>query len=151
MNYKEEIQKKISDFLCENGMELVELNIKKKPYSIVEIIIYKDTGVTFDDCSFVSREIDELIDFDQIFKDKYSIEVASPGLDRNLKTLDDYRRNKGIDVEVKLYSKVNDTKNFIGKIIDYDEEKVIFDVDGENMTVDRSVISTMKQYIDFGR
>lgn len=147
---KSELERQIKAIVENNNLELVEVNVKKSANSILEVIIYNKDGITLDDCSNISREIDKNITLDDYFQNNYNIEVASPGLDRNLKTDDDLRRNQDKDLELKLYSKVNGEKEFIGKIKNYDNEKLIFIVEDEEIEISRDNISTLKQYIDFG-
>lgn len=54
-------------------------------------------------------------------------------------------------VEVRLYSKVNNQKDFIGILSDYTEDKVYINSNSEIFELDHSNIALMRQYIDFGR
>ena len=146
-----ELTEQIRNVLEDNNYELVEVNIKSHQNPLVEIIIYKEEGITLDDCSDVARLIDSNLNLDDYFKDSYNLEVASPGLDRNLITLDDYRRNKNKKVDIKLYTKVDGEKEFSGELINYNEDEVFLLIDEEEKSFERKNIATMKQYIDFGR
>lgn len=151
MKNKNELINEINNIVEDNNMELVEVNIKSKTNPLVEVIIYKPEGITLDDCSHITKEIDSKLGLDDYFTDNYNIEVGSPGLDRKLTTLDDYRRNLNNKIELSLYSKLNNSKEFIGTLEDYDDISVMINVEGELIKIERKNIAKMTQYLDFGR
>jgi len=59
-------------------------------------------GVTLDVCSRVSRDLSAAFDANGLFEGAYRLEVGSPGLDRRLYTIEDYRRFVGQLVKLKL-------------------------------------------------
>jgi ribosome maturation factor RimP len=59
-------------------------------------------GVTLDVCSRVSRDLSAAFDANGLFDGAYRLEVGSPGLDRRLYTIDDYRRFAGQLAKLKL-------------------------------------------------
>ena len=52
-------------------------------------------GVTLDDCAKVSRQLSGLLDVEDPIRERYTLEVSSPGLDRPLFTKDHFDSNKG--------------------------------------------------------
>ncbi|NLY21548.1 MAG: ribosome maturation factor RimP [Tissierellia bacterium] len=153
MNKKElyvYITNTITPLLEANHMELVELQIKKaKDGMHIIAYIYKDGGVTLDDCTDISRGLGERLDDDNLIEEAYYLEVSSPGLDRPLKTQDDYRRNLGKKVEVKLYKEENGARLYKGLLAEYDSDNIVLDVEGNKQTFEISSIALMKQYIEF--
>lgn len=147
---KRELEEKVKNLVESYDFELVELNIKEKKPALFEIIIYKKEGINLDDCTLISRAVDNEIDLDEYFANDYRIEVASPGLDRKLKTLDDYRRNIDNNVEVRLYKKIKNKKEFIGKLTNYNEKEIFLQVEEDIIEIPIENISLMRQYIDFG-
>lgn len=61
----------------------------------------------------MSRSLEKKLDNLEILKNPYYLEISSPGLDRPLKTKDDYRRNIGNEVDVKLYAPIDGKKNLV--------------------------------------
>lgn len=59
-------------------------------------------GITLQDCTRVSRELSAALDVSDLIKHHFSLEVSSPGLDRPLRELADYRRHLGRVAKVKL-------------------------------------------------
>lgn len=135
---------------ADKGYEIVEVEITNKNPSRIVVTVFRPEGVQIDDCADISRSIDERIDGKDLFDGKYTLEVQSPGLDRPIRTKDDYRRNKGNKVEVHLYQKVNDQKEFLGILADYSDDTVdIRTEDGNIVTFDSKSISLMRQVIEF--
>lgn len=130
--------------------ELVELNCTKSDDGLhIEVIIYNAQGTSLDHCVEFSRAYDKKVEELNISDGTYFIEVASPGLDRPIKTDDDLRRNLGKKVEVKLYKKINSKKDFIGKILNYSKEEVVIGTDSSEEKIPREAISLMRQVIEF--
>ncbi len=70
----------------EVGVSLYDVEEKKTNHGLVAIIyITKLGGVTVDECTSVSRIIGAELELLDIYKGKYTIEVSSPGLERELK------------------------------------------------------------------
>lgn len=146
---REEIVRAAEAAAGERGYEIVEVEITKKQPTRVIVTVFRKKGVNIDDCAEISRAINDSID-DDLIQGQYTLEVQSPGLDRPIRTKDDYRRNLGNKVEVHLYKKVNDKKDFIGILTDYGDETVdIREESGETVTFDSKSISLMRQVIEF--
>ena len=146
---REEIVRAAEAAAEERGYEIVEVEITKKQPTRIIVTVFRKKGVNIDDCAEISRAINDSID-DDLIQGQYTLEVQSPGLDRPIRTKDDYRRNLGNKVEVHLYKKVNDKKDFIGILTDYGDETVdIREESGETVTFDSKSISLMRQVIEF--
>lgn len=135
---------------AEYGYELVEIEITKKPPRRVIATVFHKDGTNIDVCADISRSLSKKLDEESLFEGSYTLEVQSPGLDRPIRTVDDYRRNLGNKVEVHLYKKVNNQKEYVGILTDYDDDTVdIRDEDGDIVTFDSKSISLMRQVIEF--
>ncbi len=97
----------------------------------------------------MSRNLEKKLDDLDILKNPYYLEISSPGLDRPLKTKDDYRRNVGKEVELKLYAPIDGKKEFSFVLDKYDDEFVYCNIDGEELKIPIKSISSMKQTIKF--
>lgn len=88
-------------------------------------------GVTLDVCSKVSRDVSTALDVLELIDGKYRLEVGSPGLERRLYTLADYRRFSGRLAKLKLASAVAGQYVLLGKLNGVDaEDRVLIIVDG---------------------
>jgi ribosome maturation factor RimP len=59
-------------------------------------------GVSLDDCAELSRDVSRALDADDFIPGHYSLEVSSPGLERDLYDEVDFRRFVGFLAKVKL-------------------------------------------------
>jgi ribosome maturation factor RimP len=107
------------------GMELVDIEFKKEGKTwYLRIFIDKPGGVTLLDCEKVSREVEVLLDIEDIIDRSYTLEVSSPGLDRPLKTKEDYLRFQGKLVKIKTFSSIHGQKVFSGYLQGIQGDKV---------------------------
>ncbi|WP_276906528.1 ribosome maturation factor RimP [Peptoniphilus duerdenii] len=142
-----EISTKVAE---ERGYEIVEVAYKKAtPHSLVSVFIYKEDGISLDDCDTMSRAIEEELDKEDIIEESYYLEVSSPGLDRPIKTQDDLRRNKGKLVEAKLFAPLDGNKLYEGVLASYTKDTVILDNEGKEVELPLKSISKMSQKIVF--
>lgn len=97
------------------GFEFVKLEIggtKRSP--VIRIFIDKPDGLTVEHCADVSREIDELLESEDMIPTKYVLEVSSPGLERELTKLADFERFAGKLAKIKTSG--DGSKTIIGVI-----------------------------------
>lgn len=127
----------------------VSFNHKKNPMSI-EFIVFHVDGVKLDDCVLISRDIDQVLEERDLIQGSFQLEVSSPGLDRLIETKDDYRRNLGKLLEAHLYTKLNGKKEFIGTLVDYDEEYIyLLQDEDDRIIIPQKSISMLRQVILF--
>ena len=110
---------------AENGAELVHVEIAgTKRDSVVRIFIDKEGGVTLDDCSKVSREMEVVLDEEDTIPARYVLEVSSPGIERQLYSLGDFEKFSGKLIKVKTKEAVDGQKTFVGTLLNVDGTKV---------------------------
>jgi ribosome maturation factor RimP len=87
-------------------------------------------GVTLEVCSKFSRDLSTALDVLELIDGKYRLEVGSPGLERHLYTLADYRRFSGRLAKLKLASAVGGQYVLLGKLSGVDaDDRVLIVVD----------------------
>ena len=113
------------------AVELVDLEFKREGRDwFLRLFIDKEGGVTLDDCADVSREIDALLEVEDVVDTAYRLEVSSPGLDRPLKKPADFDRFRGRLVKVKTFEKLDpderghSRKTFEGELLGLAEGRV---------------------------
>jgi ribosome maturation factor RimP len=86
--------------------------------------------LTIDDCAALSRRLSDMLDAlegtpaDPI-DGEYRLEVSSPGIDRPLTRLTDFRDWHGHDARITLAEKIDGRKQFKGVLAGVDPEGVI--------------------------
>lgn len=125
-----EIEKTIASYLDEMNLELADLEyVPEGGYNYLRIYIERVDGVTsIEDCVSFSEKIDPLIE--DFIKDKFFLEVSTPGIERRLRKEKDFLRFKGKKIRLALKSKVNDKKVLTGDLVDFISNEVVVDVEG---------------------
>lgn len=90
--------------LARHGAELVDVQVKRGRTQLVRVVADQPGGITLDVCAQVSEELSRMLDVDDPIQGRYTLEVTSPGLDRPLRTEEDFRKNAGRKVKVVLKS-----------------------------------------------
>ncbi|MDD5435175.1 MAG: ribosome maturation factor RimP [Nitrospira sp.] len=100
---------------------------------VLRIYIDKEGGVTLDDCAGVSSEISRILDSGEVISHSYVLEVSSPGLDRPLKTINDYARYKGRLAKINTRNPYNNMTSFKGRIVSVEGEKIVVETEKEGV------------------
>src|SRR4029434_10311587 len=86
-----------------------------------------DDSVCIEDCEHVNREIGTILDVEDPLPFAYTLEVSSPGLDRPLRGLDDYRRFAGRLAKVVVSEPVDNQKAFEGRLRGLENDEVVLE------------------------
>ncbi|WP_276876216.1 ribosome maturation factor RimP [Anaerococcus hydrogenalis] len=128
------------------GYELVDIEfVTEGKNKILRFFIYKDGGITIDDCEKTSNLLSERLDEIDLIKSFYYLEVSSPDLSRPLKNDRDLERNKDELLEVKL----KNGEKFLANIEEIKENSLVFKCEDGQKEVDKNEIKTIKIEIVF--
>ena len=75
-----------------------------------------EESVSIEDCEQVSRDIGTILDVEDPLPCAYTLEVSSPGLDRPLRGVNDYRRFAGRLAKIVVAEAVDNQKAFEGRL-----------------------------------
>ena len=114
------MKKKIIDILAKvpENQTLFLVNLSISPTRKISIIIDGDNGLPISECSRISRFISSALDKEEL---DYSIEVSSPGIDRPLQHLRQYKKNKNR----KLRVTTEHNEIFEGTLTEVSDEKIV--------------------------
>jgi len=138
---KEEREKKKKKNIVQIATELFEETIKNLGYELWNIEYYKEPtewilevtietdregGISIYDCEKVHRAIEMIIDEADPIENSYSLQVSSPGLNRELKKDFHFDRYINHDVTVKLFAKheLIKGKTFRGVLLEYKDGNI---------------------------
>jgi ribosome maturation factor RimP len=100
------------------GFELVDVELKRRPGGeLVRLFVDKPGGIGLDDLQSVSEEVSAILDAEDPLDTSYTLEVSSPGLDRPLKSEDDYRRFSGRLAKLSSYEPIDGRRHWTGRIV----------------------------------
>lgn len=115
----------------------------------LRLYIDKEGGVNITDCEAISRAMDPVLDAEDPISESYCFEVASAGLERQLKRPSDFEQFMGTDVLVKLYTPVEGTKEFPGKLAGYNGGDVTITAGEKEYTFTKSQVALVRLRVDF--
>jgi ribosome maturation factor RimP len=109
---------------------------------LIRVFIDQAGGINVDDCANVSNHLTRLFAVEGV--DYGRLEVSSPGLDRPLKRLEDFRRFQGERAQVKMRVPVQGRKNFVGVLRGATDSEISLEVDGALLSLDLSQVDKAK-------
>jgi ribosome maturation factor RimP len=118
------IRDMIGEILAEEPLYfLVDLRIK--PINNIKVFLDGDSGITIEKCVQVNRRLYKKLEESALFPEgDFSLEVSSAGLDEPLKSLRQYKKNIGRQVEVQL----QDGTQKEGVLLAVNEEGIVLEV-----------------------
>lgn len=118
--------KKLIAPLFEGGrLYLVDLEVRGKPGSQV-VSVYADTkeGITLDEITRLTREINDILDINDAVRGVYRLDVSSPGIDRPLKELWEFEKNIGRNLRV-IFEDKGEEKEAAGELLSADKNQIL--------------------------
>ena len=126
------VNETIEPLLSAQGVELVELQLKQhKGRWLVRIFVDTDVGISLEDCRRLSLEIGQIMDAENVILAPYVLEVSSPGLDRPLRNLRDFRRQQQRVVTVFLHVPHLDKGQYTGRVAGVTESYLLLQTDSD--------------------
>lgn len=116
------------------ALELVDIEVIGKRRPRVCIFVDGPDGVTVDHCARISKALSAELDDEgdeQMFSGAYSLEVSSPGLDREFESSADYRRNLGRRVQAQFReARPGGLEVLVGLLEGFDDQGFELTLDG---------------------
>ena len=122
--------------LKEHLIEIVERHMPDQDHFLVDIILKGnennqkvlilldgDLGVNIDACATLSRAVAVELELEDLFPDKYTLEVSSPGLDHPISMLRQFKARIGKGLKLTL----KDGNELTGKLLSVGEDKIVID------------------------
>lgn len=98
----EELRRTIQEFLAERRLDPVELITRYEGRDLfLRVLVDRpEGGISLGECAGLNKEISLMLDEKDELQQRYILEVCSPGLDRPLKTKNDFLRciNKTVKI-----------------------------------------------------
>jgi ribosome maturation factor RimP len=87
-------------------------------------------GVTHEDCERFSQDFGTVIDVEELIpgSSEYTLEVSSPGLDRKLRSAEDFARFRGSLAKVQTFAPVAGNRHWLGRIQSGSETEIVLEL-----------------------
>jgi len=132
MDVRHEVFEIASPVVEDMGFELVDVEFVQSGRWTLRVYIDRRDGagnVSIDDCSRVSRRIDDALEMNQTLPHQFVLEVSSPGIERRLRTAEHFRRHIGARVFVQTHDLIEGRRRVEGVLAAADEETITIDPD----------------------
>ena len=143
---KKDIEEFLVPLITSCGCELwgIEFDSVQGRGRLLRVYIDAISGVDLSDCEKVSREIDYSFQFESIFQEFQSFEVSSPGIDRKLFYLNQYKKFIGDVVSLSLFTKVNNLRKVKGSLLNVLDSEISVKTEEESILIKFSNIEKGK-------
>lgn len=132
------------------GLELVDVEYVRERDWFLRIFIDKAGGIDIDDCTEVSNALAKLLDEEDFIKEKYYLEVSSPGIDRPLKKDKDFTDHYGTKVDLTFFAPYEGKKQLTATLQSHTADTlVLLDQKNKELTIERKLLSSVRPHIDF--
>jgi ribosome maturation factor RimP len=150
-NIVEKAKEVVSPIIEKLGYEVVDIEYKKMyGENNLTIFIYKNEGVSLDDCVLVNDSLETVLDENDITNGQtYNLNISSPGLDRPIISNDDFRRSLDTEVEIIFIERVANRPKSKGTLVAFDDETLTLKIKDKETKFDRANINSVKPYIKF--
>ena len=117
---------------ADEGAEVVEARLAGGHQGrTLEVVVDAEAGVEADVVERIARQLSRTLDEADPIQGSYTLEVATPGLDRPLRSARDFRRQIGHQVRLVLA----EGEAVVGTVLGADDDAVTLGVDGAPVTV----------------
>jgi ribosome maturation factor RimP len=87
------------------------------------------SGITHEDCQAFSRDFGTVLDVEELVPgDNYTLEVSSPGLDRKLHGISDFRSFSGSLVKLQTFEPIVGNRHWQGRLTQVSERAITIDL-----------------------
>lgn len=135
---KNSIIEMLAPILDIDGIELVDVETHSKT---LRLLIHKPDGLSVADCQKVNQIVRPILEVHEYLANYTQLEVASPGIDRPLRTAKDFQRNYGRTVQIVIAPKNEHERQVQGTVVEVrPEEVVLAQSNGKDISVKISQI-----------
>ncbi len=150
MNFFGKKIKNIAEEIIErNGFFLIDMILRgNENNKVIEIFIDGEKNISAEDCAKINRELNSVIESQNLIESSYRLDVSSPGTDRPLVYLKQYPKhiNRKFDIS---YNQNNETKKLTGKLINVSGENLTFFSNNKQIIINFNNIKKAKVKASF--
>jgi ribosome maturation factor RimP len=116
--------------------------------TVVRVSVESETGVNVEQCAEVAEELGRALDLHDPIPHAYTLEVASPGLDRPFFREADFHRFAGRKVEVTTYAPVDGRRRWKGRLLGLQGDQVALEVEGQTVRLPLADVARARLSVD---
>jgi ribosome maturation factor RimP len=133
------------------GLDLWDVSYhRERGRSILRVAITRPGGVDLDTISETSERLSRRLDLEDFGRERYELEVTSPGLERTLKEPRHFQASLGEQVKVKTVEPVQGSRVHRGALVSADAEAFTIVSDGGELRVPYGNVASARTVFDWG-
>ena len=133
MTTNEQLQTEIEAMLHDRCPDVEVVLAERTAPGLVRVVIDHPEGVGLDLCERVTRDLGPL-------RERYALEVSSPGVERPLVRPEHYRRVVGSRVDVRTIEPIDGRRHFTARLVEADDAGIDLEQDDRRVRIDYSAI-----------
>jgi ribosome maturation factor RimP len=124
---QDQVRQLVEPLVTPHGVEVVDVEHGPGLLRIYLDNTDRSNPIDLDTITTYSEQISDLLDLHDVVPGRYTLEVSSPGLERPLKTKEQFQRFVGTTVSIKTKSNVEGDRRFTGTLTDATDETITVD------------------------
>jgi ribosome maturation factor RimP len=133
------------------GLDLVEVSFgREQGRRVLRVSVDRQGGVDLEAIADVNRRLARRLDLEGFDPGPYSLEVGSPGIERPLRSPEEFARRVGERVKVKTTRPVDGARTLEGTIVAADEQQLKIATDQEERTIPFEDIASARTVFEWG-
>jgi ribosome maturation factor RimP len=134
------------------GLEVWEITFGRElGRPILRVTVDREGGVDLDTIADLSERLSRRLDLEGFAGDKaYSLEVSSPGLERQLRSPRHFELSVGQKVKLKTVEPVDGHRVFEGALVSADAEAIVISSEGGELRVPYAGIASARTVFEWG-
>ena len=136
----------VEPYAKELGLDLWDIRFVKEGTDwYLRIFIDKEDGISIDDCVDLTHAITKPLDEADPISQSYTLEVSSPGVERELVTDSHFEKYVGSPVMLRLIRPIDKVRDFSGVLSSYNNGELTVTLEnGESISVNKKETSFVK-------
>ena len=145
----QDVQDLAATVAAQHGATLFSLEVGgDRRRTLVRVSVEREGGLSVEDCARISEELSRALDLHDPIPHAYTLEVATPGLDRPLRSAEDFVRFAGRKIELTAREPIEGRRRWRGRLIGLDGADVVLEVDGRTARLPLNRVATARLVVE---
>ena len=138
-NTVKRVEEIITPYAKELGIEIWDVRFAKEGSDwYLRIFIDKEGGVSIDDCVDLTHAISKPLDDEDPIPQSYMLEVASPGVERELTRKEHFEKYIGAPVMLRTIRAIDGVRDFKGTLNAFENNQItVIQPDGSELVLEK--------------
>ena len=142
-----ELERLATQLAASRNFELYGLQLltHSSPMTLeVQIRHISGSDVSLNDCAEFSSVLGEALEFSELLKEAYVLEISSPGIGEQLSDDRDFKTFRGFPVEAKFHDKDGSEKHIEGLLLERDDTTLQINIQGRIKRLPRDCVIAVR-------